>query len=176
MIEFERWLDDRDQARLDAIAAYNEEDCLATLELRDWLLARRPEAEARARRRDPVPAAARGPTGGRDRRGARRDGAASRRAACDVGRGRRTRAAARVFSSTTGARLARAGGGTSAARSMTDEELVDDGEALGCLEHDGEEPVDLSLENPRARSLEWTFSFPPQQHQFDEGDGGVRPA
>ena len=40
VIEFERWLDDRDPARLDAIAAYNEEDCLATLELRDWLLAR----------------------------------------------------------------------------------------------------------------------------------------
>ena len=58
---------------------------------------------------------------------------------------------------------------------MTDEELADDGEALGCLEHDGEEPVDLSIANPRAKSLEWTFTFPPQQHQFDEGDGGEDP-
>ena len=73
VIEFERWLDDRDPARLDAIAAYNEEDCLATLELRDWLLDRRPRGRARARRLDPVPAAARRPAEGRDRRGAGRD-------------------------------------------------------------------------------------------------------
>ena len=46
VIEFERWLDDGDQTRLDAIAAYNEEDCLATLELRDWLLAQRAAATA----------------------------------------------------------------------------------------------------------------------------------
>jgi uncharacterized protein len=46
VIEFERWLDDRNAARLEAIAAYNEEDCLATLELRDWLLARRQSSRA----------------------------------------------------------------------------------------------------------------------------------
>src|SRR5439155_985313 len=40
---------------------------------------------------------------------------------------------------------------------------------------DGGEPVDLSLANRRARSLEWTFTFPPQQHHFDEGDGGEDP-
>src|SRR5947207_351695 len=45
VIEFERWLDDRDAARLDAIATYNEEDCLATLQLRDWLLAQRDKAQ-----------------------------------------------------------------------------------------------------------------------------------
>ena len=60
-------------------------------------------------------------------------------------------------------------------REMTDEELVDDGEALGCLEHDGSEPVDLSLENPRSQSLAWTFTFPAQQHHFDEGKGGEDP-
>src|SRR5262249_14099216 len=46
VVEFERWLDDRDPLRLEAIAAYNEEDCLATLALRDWLIDRRPESEA----------------------------------------------------------------------------------------------------------------------------------
>ena len=56
---------------------------------------------------------------------------------------------------------------------MTDEELVDDGEALGCLEHDGDEPVDL--DRTAVQSLEWTFTFPPQQHHFDEGDGGEDP-
>jgi uncharacterized protein len=58
---------------------------------------------------------------------------------------------------------------------MTDNELADDGEALGLLEHDGKEPVDLSLDNPRAKSLEWGFTFPAQQHHFDEGDGGEDP-
>ena len=56
-------------------------------------------------------------------------------------------------------------------REMTDEELVDDGEALGCLEHDGQEPVDL-FEIPRSQSLAWTFTFPAQQHHFDEGKQG----
>jgi uncharacterized protein len=58
---------------------------------------------------------------------------------------------------------------------MTDEELADDGEALGDLEHNAGEPFDLSISTPRARSLEWTFTFPPQQHNFDEGDPGVDP-
>jgi uncharacterized protein len=52
---------------------------------------------------------------------------------------------------------------------MTDEQLADDSEALGLLEHDGGEPL------PVARSLEYTFSFPPQQHAFDEGDNGFDP-
>ena len=42
VLGYERWRDSEDQAELDAIAAYNEEDCLATLALRDWLLAVRP--------------------------------------------------------------------------------------------------------------------------------------
>ena len=82
VIEFERWLDDRRRALLAEIAAYNEEDCLATLELRDWLLEQRAEAEARVRRRDPVPAAARGARadGGADEALTETD-AAARRAA-----------------------------------------------------------------------------------------------
>src|SRR5262249_30248263 len=45
MIEFEHWLEDRDAARLDRIADYNRDDCLATLALRDWLQERRHEVE-----------------------------------------------------------------------------------------------------------------------------------
>jgi len=44
IVEFERWMVDRDQAILDGIAAYNREDCIATRVLRDWLLERRAEA------------------------------------------------------------------------------------------------------------------------------------
>ena len=42
VLGYERWGDTGDPAELEAIAAYNEEDCLATVALRDWLLAVRP--------------------------------------------------------------------------------------------------------------------------------------
>jgi predicted RecB family nuclease len=47
IVEYERYVQTRDSSILDAIAAYNEEDCRATLVLRDWLLDRRAEALAR---------------------------------------------------------------------------------------------------------------------------------
>ncbi|MEO8358395.1 MAG: TM0106 family RecB-like putative nuclease [Vicinamibacteria bacterium] len=53
VVEYEQWLDDQDQAHLDSLAAYNQDDCVSTLLLRDWLEARRSEAERRAG--DPMP-------------------------------------------------------------------------------------------------------------------------
>jgi uncharacterized protein len=47
IVEFERWMVERDDAILAEIAAYNREDCIATRVLRDWLLERRAEALAR---------------------------------------------------------------------------------------------------------------------------------
>lgn len=44
IVMFEEWMQTREQALLDQIAAYNEEDCVSTLLLRDWLLERRAEA------------------------------------------------------------------------------------------------------------------------------------
>lgn len=46
IVAFEEWMLTRDDAILDAIAAYNREDCIATRLLRDWLLERREEALA----------------------------------------------------------------------------------------------------------------------------------
>jgi predicted RecB family nuclease len=46
MVAFHEWSQSRDAAILDAIARYNEEDCVSTLRLRDWLLERKREAEA----------------------------------------------------------------------------------------------------------------------------------
>ena len=43
VIEYEKWRSDADEARLHAIAAYNEDDVRATLALRDWLVAQRPD-------------------------------------------------------------------------------------------------------------------------------------
>ena len=47
IVEFEQWRETRDQTLLDAIERYNEEDCVSTLRLRDWLLERKVEAQAR---------------------------------------------------------------------------------------------------------------------------------
>ena len=47
IIAYETWLETGDDELLEAIRAYNEEDCTSTLSLRDWLLASmRPAAEA----------------------------------------------------------------------------------------------------------------------------------
>ncbi len=47
VVEYERWMRERDQSILDAIADYNRDDCISTLQLRGWLEARRAEAAAR---------------------------------------------------------------------------------------------------------------------------------
>jgi predicted RecB family nuclease len=44
VVEYERWMEQQDPAILDAIAAYNRDDCISNLLLRDWLEARRVEA------------------------------------------------------------------------------------------------------------------------------------
>ncbi len=46
IVAYEDWLESRDQRLLDEIARYNEDDCLSTAQLRDWLEARRVEAIA----------------------------------------------------------------------------------------------------------------------------------
>src|SRR5712692_1591919 len=44
IVAYEDWLESHDQRLLDEIARYNEDDCLSTAQLRDWLEARRLEA------------------------------------------------------------------------------------------------------------------------------------
>ena len=42
IVEYERWRESQEQKFLEQIAAYNEEDCRATLALLDWLHKLRP--------------------------------------------------------------------------------------------------------------------------------------
>ncbi len=42
VVEYERWMASKDQAGLDRISAYNEDDVRATRALRDWLVTQRP--------------------------------------------------------------------------------------------------------------------------------------
>jgi hypothetical protein len=49
VLAYEAWMTTRAAAQLDEITAYNEEDCRATLALRDWLVEHRPEGAAWAK-------------------------------------------------------------------------------------------------------------------------------
>jgi uncharacterized protein len=171
VVGFEEWLETGERARLEEIAAYNEEDCRATLALRDWLLAQRPsglprpdpvsepdlnpekreEISAReALRLELIAGAEEGRTGP-----APTDGPARRLAGELLEYHRREAKPAwwawfdRMASSP--------------------EELVEEPEAIGCLEPAGEpEPV--------RNSLAWTFRFPEQEHKLEEGDKPDDPA
>jgi predicted RecB family nuclease len=44
VVEYERWMAEQDPSILEAIAAYNRDDCISNLLLRDWLEGRRDEA------------------------------------------------------------------------------------------------------------------------------------
>ena len=52
---------------------------------------------------------------------------------------------------------------------MTDEELIEDSEAIAGLERDGAPPEVVK------QSLAYRFTFPPQQHHFDPDDNGDDP-
>lgn len=61
IVEYERWLDERDPAILDDIESYNRDDCISTRRLRDWLEGRRAELEATGQEVPRTPGAAEHP-------------------------------------------------------------------------------------------------------------------
>jgi predicted RecB family nuclease len=166
VLEFERWLSYGDQTHLDRIASYNEEDCLATLELRDWLLGQRDEAAAEygvgipfLAPPEPSAATSEEVSETADLRdalfGSSDEGAWQPLLGCLLEYHKREARPAWWWDFDR--------------RAMTDEDLIEDGEALSGLTHDGADAFDVSRVQPRSRSLEWTFHFPPQQHHFDAG-------
>jgi predicted RecB family nuclease len=53
IVLYEEWLERHDPQILDDIAAYNEEDCVSTLQLRDWLLPLRPDKGPELEEKEP---------------------------------------------------------------------------------------------------------------------------
>jgi len=164
---YERWRDERDPAILLAIQDYNEEDCLSTYRLREWLLERKAEAESEwateivwreppdLREPDEEEAEAREE---RERLRTRLLEAGDEALALaahllDYHR----REAKPVWWAFFG-RLER-----------TSEELIDDAEAIGGLELSGEP------DGPPGTARTYPFRFPVQQHKLDEGDTVLDP-
>ncbi len=156
MIEFQRWLDTGDQHILQAIERYNEEDCVSTLLLRDWLLQRKREAEdlfgvtipfltLPARREEPVETE---PDEHADRR--------SRLFALDepwaTTLGRLLDYHRREAKPEWWAYFQR--------RQKSLDELMEDTEAVACLTPTDEAPV------PKKQSLVYTLEFPPQEFKL----------
>ncbi len=109
---FEEWLEVGEDSLLEAIRAYNEEDCVSLYELHRWLLEQRPpELAWRA------PPEQREVEGGDD--GAARGARARRRALSTGAEEGEPAGSSRTCSSTTAARRSRSGGSTSTTAGST---------------------------------------------------------
>lgn len=152
VVEYQRYVETGDGAILDAIAHYNEEDCIATLELRDWLLQRRAEALERFGA-FPLPE----PREARERKEAKAAREKLRRALLERGEASLDLAAgllhyhAREGKPVWWAFFDRV--------ESTPEELVEDADSIGMLESLGG-PV------PDKKSQLYRFSYPPQEHKL----------
>src|SRR5947199_2080244 len=159
VLAYERWMETRDAALLAGIAAYNEEDCRATLALRDWLVAQRPDGKRWA---EAVAAEAREDPGAVGREALR----LSLVEGAEPGSSRWLAGELLEYHR----REARPAWWWFFERRdhMTVEELVDDAEAVGRLDLVGQPVSDK-------RSWLHTLSFPPQQHKLAPGDQPVDP-
>jgi uncharacterized protein len=149
IVMFEEWMQTRDQALLDQIAAYNEEDCVATMLLRDWLLERRGEALDHF---GPFPTPE--PVEPKPVRPERVERAALREALIEKGEG----LAAQVLDYHDRERKP-VWWAFYDRLEMTPEQLVDDSDSIGAL-------VVTSGPEPVERSQAWTFSYPAQEHKL----------
>src|SRR6185503_1710931 len=159
VLAYEQWMDTQETALLGEIAIYNEEDCQATLALRDWLVDHRPDEATWA-----AGPAARPADEDKQQTDAQR--AALREALLDgaePGSPRWLTAELLEYHR----REARPAWWWFFARcQMSVDELVEDGEAIGRLT-----PAGAVSGTGRQR-----FTFPPQQHKLAPGDAPVDPA
>ena len=181
ILEFERYLEERDESILEEIERYNEEDCLSTLLLREWLLERRSEAEDECGHE--IPWFAGGEEKGEEPEEEWRldierikaeltadvpdevdpaDWTDDQRSLwlmaqlVDYHRREAKPAWWEYF----------------ARRDMSDEDLAElDNEALGCLE-----PEASVAPEPVKRSLVYTLTFPTQDHKLAAGEQAIDPA
>jgi uncharacterized protein len=160
VLAYERWMESHDDSQLAKIAAYNDEDCRATLALRDWLVGHRPDGTpwalaVAAEQHDDADA------GERERlRQALIEGAVPDSPRWLAGElleyhRREARPAWWWFFERRD--------------QMTGEELVDDAEAIGGLAACGGSVADK-------RSFLHTLAFPPQQHKLAPGHQPIDPA
>jgi len=152
IVIFEQWMQTGEQALLDGIDAYNREDCIATLLLRDWLLELRAEALVQF---GPFPLPE--PPELKPTPERRIERAELRRQLLAAGE----ELAAQLLDYHDRERKP-VWWAFFDRLELTPAELVEDAEAIGRLESVGE-PVRVS------RSLAYTLTFPAQEHKLGQG-------
>lgn len=158
IVMFEEWMQTREQAVLDQIAAYNKEDCIATLLLRDWLLARRTEALEQF---GPFPAPE--PVEPKQAPPEKIERATLRQALLEAGEN----LAAQLLDYHDRERKP-IWWSFYDRLEMPSEQLVEDADSIGGLViTGGPEPV--------KRSQAWTFSYPAQEHKLGQGQDTFDP-
>jgi predicted RecB family nuclease len=162
VLAYEEWMHTKEAARLEEIATYNEEDCRATLALRDWLVEHRPEGTSWAE-----PPEARPVDDDKQKVDAQREALRQALLAGAALQTPRWLAAQLLEYHRREARPAWWWLFTRCQMSL--DELVEDSESIGRLEHQGT-PQRVK------HSFEHRFSFPPQQHKLAPGDLPVDPA
>ena len=157
IVDYEQWLESKDDKFLAQIAAYNEEDCRATLALLDWLHKLRPlelpwpeVPEPRAISEEAAEA-----LNARQRLREQLLEGAEPGSSCWLAaelleyHRREARPAWWWYFERLG---------------MMPEKLVEDSESIGCLEANPDVPPE-----PRKKSLAYTLNFPPQDHKLGPG-------
>jgi predicted RecB family nuclease len=178
IVAYEEWIETGEQRILDEIAEYNEEDCVSTLKLRDWLLGLRGEAEAKFGREI---------TWRQPQERERKDEAIEEAEETD-----RLRAAllADVPDDLSGATNQQRALWLMAQlvdyhrredkpvwwvfferQGMSADELVEDAESIGDLH-----PIDGVEPEAEKKSLVYTLEFPVQEHRLRLGDNPTDPA
>jgi len=182
IVDYEVWLSTRAPSLLDGIERYNEEDCVSTRMLRDWLLVRK--AEACAKFGTPVPPAAEPATTERDEKAEERERIAAEHAALVAALTRGLDADPAALEGEERARWllaqlldyhqreARPAWWMFFARTeMLHEELIGDAEAIGGLA-----PVPGTAPVPIKRSLGHHLRFPAQELKLGVGSEVMDPA
>jgi predicted RecB family nuclease len=167
IVLYERWVDERDDSILDGIEAYNREDCLSTDLLREWLLARKADAEEAWG----MKIAWRAPPEVREVKPEDEQELAEREALREVllARDEETARLAGLLLEYHRREAKPVWWAYFKRQEMTSSELIEDAESIGGLEWDGEEP------EVHKQSRIYTLSFPTQQHKLDAGDEVVDP-
>ena len=162
VLVYEAWMRDHVAQRLEEIAAYNDEDCRATLALRDWLVANRPDAAAWALSPDERPVDEE-----RQARDAERE-ALRQAVLAGAAPGTPRWLVAELLEYHR--REARPAWWWFYARcAMSAAELVADGESIGGL-------TPLGAPRPDGKSVRQDFRFPEQEHKLAQGDSAIDPA
>lgn len=162
IVEYERWSVTHDAAILDAIAAYNKDDCVSTAHLRDWLEGLRPAGinleivDERPERQEQ--------SAERAQLEARKQEVAAAVRACAHGDDRVRDLLAELL--WFHQRSQKPGWWALFERqAWSEEELIDDAESLGGLQLDADTPA-----VPVKRSLDTTYRFLPQDTKLKVGD------